>query len=178
MDREDDLLKAILPSREEIARRVAERRREDQEARVEEDNEDRTEYERIRSRPIPPKQVLPHHWATLPMTVREFCAIGGYELSTGLRKRIGIRASQLFLEMLRGRRSPKRTVYFATSSISKYGDIKRKRHRTKVGVYTFGILRQALDDVMNGVLDEAAHAEQPKRRRGRPRKVTVSQPPS
>jgi hypothetical protein len=41
MDREDDLLKATLPSREEIARRVAERRREDQEARVEEDNEDR-----------------------------------------------------------------------------------------------------------------------------------------
>jgi hypothetical protein len=44
------------------------------------------------------------------MTVREFCLVGGLDLSWSLRKRLGLRAGQLFKEYMRGRLAPKRKV--------------------------------------------------------------------
>jgi hypothetical protein len=94
------------------------------------------------------------HLGTLPMTVKEFCEVGDYTLSEAVRVRLGIRASQLYQQLFK--RRPVR------------------RGRDKLGVYTFGILNRALDDVMNGVEEDAERAEQPKRRRGRPRKVPAA----
>jgi hypothetical protein len=90
------------------------------------------------------------HLGTRPMTVKEFCEVGDYELTDAVRVRLGIRASQLYQQLFKSR--------------------PVRRGRDKLGVYTFGILNRALDDVMNGVEDEAVRAEQPKRGRGRPRK--------
>jgi hypothetical protein len=111
-------------------------------------------------------------WIAQPMTVNEFCKLTDPEMSMAMRKRLGIRAGQLFQDAMRGRRAPKRTTYI----MEKQGDSRRPwkdtvirvRHRTNVGVYTFGILKRALNDV---VLNNLEALEKPKRKRGRPRKV-------
>jgi hypothetical protein len=116
------------------------------------------------------------------MTVSEFCRLTDPEMSMSMRKRLGIRAGQLFQDAMRGRRAPLVARYITEAR----GDarrpwkdtITRVRHRTNVGVYTFGILKRALNDVVLGNLEKL---EKPKRKRGRPRKVrpeaTIDQPP-
>jgi hypothetical protein len=129
---------------------------------------------RAKSKPAtePDSRIPVPSWIAQPMTVSEFCKLTDPEMSMAMRKRLGIRAGQLFQDAMRGRRAPKRTTYI----VEKQGDSRRPwkdtvvrvRHRTNVGVYTFGILKRALNDV---VLNNLEALEKPKRKRGRPRKV-------
>jgi hypothetical protein len=100
------------------------------------------------------------------MTLREFCEVGGYQdMPQGLRVKVGKRAGQLFKAAMRGRTNPSKITWHFDGE---------KFHRTHVKVYTFGLLRQALDDVMSGELDRAKKLDQPKRRR--PRKIIAPSP--
>jgi hypothetical protein len=155
-------------SQEERARRVslrahAQERKEREEARL--------GYEDSRTLRVA-------SWATQPMTVREFCRIGDYDLSPAMKIRLGVRAGQIFRELMKGRRAPTRAVYLTTERPDQRRPWKSptaKFHRSHVRVYTFGILRRALNDIMFKSLEDAERTdpEQPKRRRGRPRKNRV-----